>query len=71
MAKAKQLPSGNWNIRVGGGKSGKAVSFTASTKKEVELMAAEEKRTANRHIYPAARFFVCRRPAARQSDRRE
>lgn len=41
MAKAKQLPSGNWNIRVGGGKSGKAVSFTASTKKEVELMAAE------------------------------
>ena len=41
MAKARKLPSGNWNIRVGDGKGGKAQSFTAPTKKEVELMAAE------------------------------
>jgi len=41
MAKARKLPSGNWNIRVGDGKGGKAKSFTAPTKKEVELMAAE------------------------------
>lgn len=41
MAKARKLPSGNWNIRVGDGKGGKAKSFTAPSKKEVELMAAE------------------------------
>jgi len=41
MAKAQKLPSGSWRIRVGAGESGKTVSFTASTKKEVEIMAAE------------------------------
>lgn len=48
MATAKKLPSGNWNIRVGSGEGGKTVSFTAPTRKEVELMAAEYK-TGKRH----------------------
>jgi len=43
MANARKLPSGNWNIRVGSGEGGKAISFTAPTKKEAELMAAEYK----------------------------
>ena len=41
MAKPRKLPSGNWNIRVGDGKGGKTKSFTAATKKEVILLAAE------------------------------
>ena len=41
MAKATKLPSGSWRIRVGAGQAGKTVSFTAPTKKEVEIMAAE------------------------------
>lgn len=41
MATAKKLPSGNWRIRVGAGEAGKSVSFTAETKKAVEIMAAE------------------------------
>lgn len=47
MAKAKKLPSGNWNIQifVGYDKDGKKIrkSFTAPTKREVEFMAAEFK----------------------------
>lgn len=45
MAKAKKLPSGNWNVLVFAGKdaSGKRryESFTAPTKREAEFMAAE------------------------------
>lgn len=41
MAKAKKLPSGNWRIRIGAGEGGKTKSFTAPTKKECEIMAAE------------------------------
>ena len=41
MAKAKKTPSGKWNIRVGSGQAGKTKSFTANTKKEAELLAAE------------------------------
>lgn len=41
MAKAQKLPSGSWRIRIGAGESGKTVSFTAPTKKEVEIKAAE------------------------------
>jgi hypothetical protein len=40
MATAKKLPSGNWRIRVGAGEAGKSISFTAPTKKEVEILAA-------------------------------
>lgn len=46
MAKAKRLPSGNWNIRVYTGKQdGKLIykSFTAATKDEVEYQAAKFK----------------------------
>lgn len=39
MAKAKKLPSGNWKIQPQA--NGKRMSFTALTKKEAELMAAE------------------------------
>lgn len=45
MAKAKKLPSGNWNVLVFAGKdlTGKRryESFTAPTKREAEFMAAE------------------------------
>lgn len=45
MAKAKKLPSGNWRVQVYShtDADGKRhyESFTASTKKEAELMAAE------------------------------
>lgn len=45
MAKAKKLPSGNWRVNqyVGKDDAGKRIykSFTASTKKEAEYMAAE------------------------------
>ena len=45
MANAKKLPSGNWRVRVyiGKGKDGKDKykSFTASTKKQAEYLAAE------------------------------
>lgn len=46
MATAKKLPSGNWNVVVFAGKdpgTGKRIykSFTASTKKEAEFMAAD------------------------------
>lgn len=45
MAKAERLPSGNWRIRVYAGKdeNGKDIrkSFTGSTKREVELLAAQ------------------------------
>lgn len=45
MAKAKKLPSGSWRVRafIGVGKDGKKKykSFTASTKKEAEYLAAE------------------------------
>lgn len=41
MAKAKKTPSGKWQIRVGAGASGKSKSFTADSKKEVEILAAE------------------------------
>ncbi len=45
MAKAKKLPSGNWrvNLYVGTDDNGKRIykSFTASTKKEAEFLAAE------------------------------
>ena len=41
MATPRKLPSGNWNIRVGSGENGKTKSFTAPTKKEVILLAAE------------------------------
>lgn len=44
MAKAKKLPSGNWRVNqyVGKDANGKRIykSFTASTKKEAEYMAA-------------------------------
>jgi integrase len=47
MAKAKRLPSGNWNVKVFAGKdkNGKQIrkSFTAPTKAEAEYMAAEFK----------------------------
>ena len=45
MAKARKLPSGNWNVRVfdGTDEHGKEhfKSFTASTKKQAEFLAAE------------------------------
>ena len=45
MAKARKLPSGNWNVRVfdGTDENGKEhfKSFTASTKKQAEYLAAE------------------------------
>ena len=45
MAKAKKLPSGSWRVRVYDGKdaNGKNIykSFTAATKKEAELLAAQ------------------------------
>ena len=41
MAKAKKTPSGKWQIRVGSGTAGKSKSFTAETKKEAEILAAE------------------------------
>ena len=45
MAKAKKLPSGSWRVNqyVGKDKNGKRIykSFTASSKKEAEFMAAE------------------------------
>ena len=45
MAKAKKLPSGNWNVRVfdGTDENGKEhfKSFTAATKKQAEYLAAE------------------------------
>lgn len=45
MAKAKKLPSGNWRVNqyVGKDDTGKRIykSFTASTKKEAEFLAAE------------------------------
>lgn len=45
MAKAKKLPSGSWRVQVYAGKdsSGKKImkSFTAETRKEAELMAAQ------------------------------
>ncbi|MGN1097307.1 MAG: hypothetical protein ACI4SS_00230 [Clostridia bacterium] len=45
MATAKKLPSGNWRVRAyaGKGPDGKNIykSFTASTKKEAEYMAAQ------------------------------
>lgn len=45
MAKARKLPSGNWNVRVfdGTDENGKEHfrSFTASTKKQAEYLAAE------------------------------
>ena len=40
MATAKKLPSGNWRCRVYDRTAGKTKSFTASTKKEAELLAA-------------------------------
>lgn len=55
MAKAKKSPSGNWRVRVYSHTdyTGKKVykSFTASTKAEAELMAAQFKNNADRkHI---------------------
>lgn len=45
MAKAKKLPSGNWRVRVYDGKDADGKehfkSFTASTKKQAEFLAAE------------------------------
>ena len=41
MATAKKLPSGNWRVRVYDKKADKYMSFTASTKKQAELMAVE------------------------------
>ncbi len=45
MAKAKKLPSGNWNVLVFAGKDANGKrryeSFTAPTKREAEFMAAE------------------------------
>ena len=45
MAKAKKLPSGSWRVNqyVGKDENGKRIykSFTASTKKEAEFIAAE------------------------------
>ena len=45
MAKAKKLPSGNWNVQVfvGLDENGKKIrkSFTAPTRKEAEFLAAE------------------------------
>ena len=45
MAKAKKLPSGNWRVNqyIGKNKDGKRQykSFTASSKKEAEYLAAE------------------------------
>lgn len=43
MAKAEKMPSGNWHIRVYDNALKKQVHFTAETKKEVELLAAEYK----------------------------
>jgi len=54
MAKAKKLPSGMWNVMVyshtEGGKR-KYVSFTAPTKAQVELKAAEYKANKKRLTY--------------------
>ena len=41
MATAKKLPSGSYRVRVYDKNTGKYKSFTAETKKEAELMAAE------------------------------
>ena len=41
MATAKKLPSGNWRVRAYDKKTDKYKSFTAPTKKQAELMAAE------------------------------
>lgn len=41
MATAKKLPSGNYRVRAYDKATGKYKSFTAKTKKEAELMAAE------------------------------
>lgn len=41
MATAKKLPSGNWRVRVYDKKTDKYKSFTASTKRQAELMAVE------------------------------
>lgn len=54
MAKAKKLPSGNWNVRVydGKGADGKEryQSFTAPTKKQAEYLAAEYAAKKKRHV---------------------
>jgi len=55
MAKAKKLPSGNWNVKLFVGKeNGKRVykSFTAPTKAEAELMAAQFKLDKKRKMNP-------------------
>lgn len=41
MAKIEKLPSGNFRIRVYDNSNGKRKSFTASTRAEVKLLAAE------------------------------
>ena len=41
MATAKKLPSGSYRVRAYDKATGKYKSFTAKTKKEAELMAAE------------------------------
>lgn len=41
MATAKKLPSGSYRVRAYDKTTGKYKSFTAKTKKEAELMAAE------------------------------
>ena len=61
MAKAKKLPSGNWNVRVYSytDYNGKRhyESFTASTKKEAEYLAAEFKMDKER-LSDVARWTV-------------
>lgn len=68
MAKAKKLPSGNWNVLVFAGKdpSGKRryESFTAPTKREAEFMAAEftlkrkERQTGNITVGEAISRYI-------------
>jgi integrase len=54
MAKAKKLPSGNWNVRVYDGKDAdgkeRYQSFTAATKKQAEYLAAEYAAKKKRHV---------------------
>ena len=61
MSKARKLPSGSWNVQVFDGRvDGKArfVSFTAPTKDEAELLAAEYKTGRKKKKVPAEDLTV-------------
>lgn len=64
MAKAKQLPSGSWRIRVYDKETGKYISFISQLKgkagkNEVELMAAEWKNGKKRQEAITKTVFEC------------